>query len=63
MSAQAVLAAAVSYEEVLRGVQTRVTTDFDISHATIQVEPDGHESAKRTSHGTVFRAARTCEPP
>lgn len=48
MSAHAVLAAGASYEEVLRAVQVRVTTDFDISHTTIQIEPDGH--AEREAH-------------
>ena len=48
MSAHAVLAAGASYEHVLRAVQLRVTSDFAISHATIQVEPIGHE--EREAH-------------
>ena len=43
MSAHAVLAPGASCDDVLRSVQTRVTTDFTIGHATIQVEPPGHE--------------------
>ena len=47
MSAHAVLATGASCADVLRAVQTRVTTDFNIGHATIQVEPLGHEEEER----------------
>lgn len=47
MSAHAVLAPRAVYEEVLRAVQARVTSDFTISHATIQVEPAGHAENER----------------
>ena len=43
MSAHAVLSAGASHDEVLRAVQTLVTTTFNIRHATIQVESAGHE--------------------
>lgn len=48
MSAHAVLAPGAAYDEVLRAVQARITTEFKISHATIQVEPLGHE--EREAH-------------
>jgi len=48
VSAHAVLAAGAAYDAVLRAVQARVTTDFNISHATIQVEPAGHQ--EREAH-------------
>ena len=48
MSAHTVLAPGAKYDEVLRAVQARVTTEFNISHATIQVEPSGHE--EREAH-------------
>lgn len=48
MSAHAVLAPGAAYDEVRRAVQARVTSDFKISHATIQVEPAGH--AENESH-------------
>lgn len=48
VSAHAVLAAGAAHDDVLRAVQARVTTDFNISHATIQVEPAGHE--EREAH-------------
>lgn len=38
MSAHAVLAEGASHDEVLAAVQQRVTTDFKIAHATVQVE-------------------------
>ncbi|MGH8570738.1 MAG: cation diffusion facilitator family transporter, partial [Gammaproteobacteria bacterium] len=38
MSAHAVLADGASHDEVLAAVQQRVTTDFKIAHATVQVE-------------------------
>ncbi|MGE3959900.1 MAG: cation diffusion facilitator family transporter [Vicinamibacterales bacterium] len=47
MSAHAVLAPGAAYDDVLRAVQTRVTADFTISHATIQVEPVGHAENER----------------
>ena len=42
LSAHVVLTAGVSYDEVLRAVQARVTNGLNIHHATIQVEPLGH---------------------
>jgi cobalt-zinc-cadmium efflux system protein len=48
MSAHAVLTEGASFEHVLRAVQARVTTEFEISHATIQVEPPGHQ--ERETH-------------
>lgn len=48
MSAHAVLAPGVSYDDVLRAAQAHVTSAFNISHATIQVEPVGHE--ERETH-------------
>lgn len=48
LSAHAVLAAGAAYDDVLRAVQARVTSDFKIGHATIQVEPPGH--AERETH-------------
>lgn len=42
MSAHGVLAPGAVYDDVLRAVQTRVTTDFSVIHATIQIEPPGH---------------------
>lgn len=48
LSAHAVLAAGAAYDDVLRAVQVRVTTDFNVGHATIQVEPAGH--AEREPH-------------
>lgn len=48
MSAHAVLAAGAAYDDVLRNVQARVTGSFNIGHATIQVEPMGHE--EREAH-------------
>ena len=41
MSAHAVLADGASHDEVLAAVQRRVTTDFKIAHATVQVERKG----------------------
>jgi hypothetical protein len=41
MSAHAVLADGASHDEVLAAVQQRVTTDFKIAHATVQVERKG----------------------
>ena len=48
VSAHAVLTAGAAYQDVLRAVQTRVTTEFPIGNATIQVEPAGHE--EREAH-------------
>ena len=48
MSSHAVLAPGAAYDDVLRAVQARVTAQFPISHATIQVEPAGHE--EREAH-------------
>jgi cobalt-zinc-cadmium efflux system protein len=41
MSVHAVLADASSHDDVLQAVQKRVTSDFKISHATVQVESKG----------------------
>ena len=41
MSVHAVLADHALHDEVLAGVQKRVTTDFEIAHATVQVECQG----------------------
>ena len=43
MSAHAVLADGASFDEVLRAIHARVTSQFEIGHTTIQVEPHGHE--------------------
>lgn len=48
ISAHAVLADSASFEEVLRAIQSRVTSEFEISHVTIQIEPAGHE--ERETH-------------
>lgn len=48
MSAHAVLGDGASFDEVLRAIQARVTSEFEIGHATIQVEPAGHE--ERETH-------------
>ena len=48
MSAHAALAEGAAYDEVLRAIQALVTTAFDIHHATIQVEPPGHQ--ERETH-------------
>lgn len=48
MSAHAVLAEGARYDEVLRAIQARVTTGFEIGHATVQVEPPGHQ--ERETH-------------
>lgn len=48
ISAHAVLADGASFEGVLRAIQSRVTSEFEISHVTIQVEPAGHE--ERETH-------------
>ena len=48
MSAHAVVAPEAAYDEVLRAVQARVTSDFNITHATIQIEPPGH--AEKETH-------------
>ena len=46
MSAHAVLASGAVYDDVLRNVQARVTATFNIGHATIQIEPVGHEEGE-----------------
>lgn len=46
MSAHAVLSAGASHDDVLRAVQTMVTSTFNIRHATIQIEPAGHEEVE-----------------
>lgn len=43
LSVHVVLEPGADYADVLRGVQALVTRSFDISHATVQVEPKGHE--------------------
>ena len=48
MSAHAVLAPGAVFDEVLGNAQARVTGTFKIAHATIQVEPIGHE--EREAH-------------
>ena len=48
MSAHVVLADGASHEAVLRAVQQHVTSQFDVSHSTIQLEPPGHE--ERETH-------------
>ena len=42
MSAHAVLSAGASHDDVLRKAQTLVTSTFNITHTTIQVESAGH---------------------
>ena len=48
MSAHVVIADGASHEAVLRTVQQHVTSQFDVSHSTIQLEPPGH--AERETH-------------
>lgn len=48
LSVHAVRTDDVSHDEILRAVQARVTSQFDIAHATIQVESAGHE--ERETH-------------
>lgn len=43
MSVHAVLADDAKYNEVLLAVQSQITSEFDISHATVQLEPAGHQ--------------------
>ncbi len=43
LSVHTVLAEGVKYDDVLRAVQARVAAEFDIAHATVQVEPSGHQ--------------------
>jgi cobalt-zinc-cadmium efflux system protein len=46
MSAHVVLTPGAAYDEVLRAVQALVTGTFPIAHATIQVEPVGHQESE-----------------
>ena len=46
LSAHVILKPGDEYSIVLKAVQTLVTSSFEISHATVQVEPKGHEESE-----------------
>lgn len=47
LSVHVVLKPESEYLDVLKAVQTLVTNSFDISHATVQVEPHGHQETEQ----------------